>query len=312
MLPIKIQLPEGYLNEETRLDYVITTKMKQIWAVQLDLLAELDRVCKKYGLQYYADSGTLIGAVREQGYIPWDDDIDIVMKREDYDRLVSIGQSEFQSPYFFQNAYSDDFIRGFSRLRNSETTGIIYNDLRLRCNKGIFIDIFPLDNVPKQDISKTLWLKRIKCLSLFLYRSLTAIQRDYSSLPKKIGCGIIKGFYKLVDYKIIFRHYEQICKKYLGCDTEYISYIAYSHGKQKHIWKRNSFDFVEYRTFEFMEIPIPVGYDSRLKIEYGDYMTRQKAPATHGNVIFDPQKSYREYEDKYSEETLKTLILSSD
>ena len=98
-MKLKYQVPQDFLHEEVRRDYTITAEMKQVWAVQLDLLQELLRVCKENGLRVFADSGTLIGAVREKGFIPWDDDIDVAMPREDYDRLMSLS-AEFRDPYF--------------------------------------------------------------------------------------------------------------------------------------------------------------------------------------------------------------------
>ncbi|MBO7379018.1 MAG: LicD family protein, partial [Bacteroidales bacterium] len=83
MVSLKYSVPESFLQEETRNGYMVTAHMKQVWAVQLDLLQELLRVCNEHGLKVFADSGTLIGAVRDHGFIPWDDDIDMCMLRED-------------------------------------------------------------------------------------------------------------------------------------------------------------------------------------------------------------------------------------
>ena len=123
MLPIKIALPEGFLEEEVRCGYTVSVEMKKLWAVELDLLAEFDRVCRKHGLTYFVDSGTLLGAVRHKGFIPWDDDIDVAMFREDYRKLPRIAAQEFQHPYFFQTPFTDPgLVMGGSRLRNSDTT----------------------------------------------------------------------------------------------------------------------------------------------------------------------------------------------
>lgn len=78
-----------------------------MWAVELHMLEAFDEVCKKYGLTYYVDFGTLLGAVRHQGFIPWDDDIDVVMFRDDYERFQAIAPYEFLELYFFQNSYTD-------------------------------------------------------------------------------------------------------------------------------------------------------------------------------------------------------------
>lgn len=86
--------PENFYREEIRSGYKISPEMKKIWACQLNLLAELQKVCDRNGLKYWLDSGSLLGAIRHQGYIPWDDDIDVVMFRDDYDRLVKLSKEE--------------------------------------------------------------------------------------------------------------------------------------------------------------------------------------------------------------------------
>lgn len=77
MIDLKIKLPENFLEEEMRCGYRVTSLIKKVWAVELDLYAELDRVCKKYNIKFCADGGTLLGAIRHKGFIPWDDDLDI-------------------------------------------------------------------------------------------------------------------------------------------------------------------------------------------------------------------------------------------
>ena len=141
--------------------------MKKVWAVELDLLSEYQRVCEKYGLKYWACDGTLLGAVRHKGFIPWDDDVDIHMPRDDYEVLCKVAANEFDYPYFFQTSETDiGFGRTFARIRNSGTTGIQKRELKadIKYNQGIFIDILPLDNVPDDGKERYSFLKKIEKL----------------------------------------------------------------------------------------------------------------------------------------------------
>ena len=153
-LPIKIHLPDGFLDEEIRNGYTISHEMKEIWAVELDLLVEFDRVCKENGLKYFASCGTKLGAVRHHGFIPWDDDVDVMMLRDEYDKLCKIAPQLFAYPYFFQTEETDKgSARGHAQLRNSKTTAILKSEARMcyKYNQGIFLDIFPLDNIPDDE-----------------------------------------------------------------------------------------------------------------------------------------------------------------
>ena len=127
-----------FLKEEYRNGYLITEKMKKVWAVELDLLSELDRVCKKYNIKYYAAFGTLLGAIRDKGFIPWDDDIDVWLLRDEYERLKQVAPKEFTGKYYYQDWYNScgrTWI--FSKLRNSETTAIEYQIGRASCRERV-------------------------------------------------------------------------------------------------------------------------------------------------------------------------------
>ena len=125
MIPLKIELPEGFLDEEVRCGYTVTKQMKEVWAVELDLAVQLLDVCKRHNIQVFAEAGTLLGAARHKGFIPWDDDMDFCMMRSEYDKFCKIAPAEFKEPYFFQTGYTEpECMRGHAQLRNSMTTGI--------------------------------------------------------------------------------------------------------------------------------------------------------------------------------------------
>ena len=293
MVDLSIEIPQGFLNEEYRCGYKVTREMKEVWAVELDLLSHLQRVCKKYNLTVLADSGTLLGAIRHKGFIPWDDDIDVVMLRKDYDVLLSIADKEFKDPYFFQSAYSEkNYIRAHAQLRNSNTTGCTIPDLTTSYNKGIFIDIFPLDNLPDDINVRDKFIKKIR----FRWKLIACPYLYHESMLKRFASNIIGRIYP---WGGAFPKYEKLCRRYDEVDTNTISYVAYSKGKEKHIWKREWFDGHHSIPFEFTYIDVPNGYDARLRKEYGEYMKLSKAPSAHGDVIFSADIPYDEYLKNY-------------
>ena len=114
----------NFFQEEERSGFLVTEKRKKVWAAGLRMLELFDTVCRKYDLKYFVYYGTLLGAVRHQGFEPWDDDIDVVMLREDYEKFQAVAPAEIQEPYFFQNSYTDRLLWPFSKIRDSRTTAI--------------------------------------------------------------------------------------------------------------------------------------------------------------------------------------------
>ena len=131
---------------------VIDSKiLREAQLVMLEMLVEFDTICKKYHLQYWLDSGTLLGAVRHKGFIPWDDDIDLSMPLEDYNKFQEIAQSELSENIFFQTTQTDGtFKADYIKLRSNkvEITEFHEKDRDIDYHQGVFVDIFPMLTIP--------------------------------------------------------------------------------------------------------------------------------------------------------------------
>lgn len=281
------------LEEEIICGYTVPQEMKKVWSIEIDLLKKLLEVCNKYNLRIWADGGTLLGAIRHKGFIPWDDDIDMAMLRTDFDKLMEIGQKEFNHPYFLQSGYSEEFDRGFARLRNSETTALAMADLGKEYNRGIFIDIFVYDSVPDDAnrlnrlIRITGRLKAILSAKIY-YRYKT---KDIKEFIYKFVSQIIFLF---VPYNVLYNTFHNFFRKNKLEECKDIACLSFMFlNYEKFRRDKSWYEKTLYVDFEDTKIPVPSGYDKILKKQYGDYMVMRKAPTYHGALYFDASKSYK-------------------
>lgn len=303
MVDLKLQLPNEFYNEEIRCGFKIPTEIKKVWAVELDLLAEFDRVCTKYDFKYFASGGTLLGAVRHKGFIPWDDDIDLAMTRTDYEKLCKVAQKEFSHPFFFQTTYSDPgTLYGHAKLRNSLTTGIMKKELirKYDFNQGIFIDIFPLDAVP-DDQQLFLNQKQIAEKQKLKFKRFSKIVYPGHDGPNKLKF-IIRATLSLFIGKLFKNHvltlysdFENACKRFNNSDTEFLSMLTFRYKDKRLFIERAYTEHIIKVPFEMLTIPILKDYDVLLTRQYGNYMQMINDPSYHGGMIFDTDITYTDY-----------------
>ena len=296
-----MEFAENFFNEEIRCGYKISPKMKKVWAAELQLLEKFIDVCERNDLNYFLDGGTLLGAVRHKGFIPWDDDIDVIMPRADYDRLWEIAEKEFTYPYFFQTTLSEQgFFRTHAQLRNSETTGFIAIDEHKNINRGIFMDIFVLDNVPNGILRKKIFKYEI-----LIKKRILAYQydREYGSLKfkGKMFYKLVHTFFNLYPFDKFFRNFNKTLAKYRNKDTALVGDITLLWRSNVH-WPKEWYEGYSYLNFEGLKVRVPLFYKEVLTRQYGDFMKLPKDVGamngrSHGTVTFEPDIPYKEYFD---------------
>ena len=286
----------SFLTEETRCDYFVDSNMKKLWALQIDLVKTIESLCNRNGLTCYIFGGACIGAIRHKGCIPWDDDIDVALKREDYNVFIEKAQEELEAPYFLQTPLSDPtFYRPFVVIRNSNGTCISRGDQKLQCNNGILIHIFPLDGY-ENNFECNLYRKITYYRNLVALLSYNAFSTEKHRLLRRILYAS-----RLFVFPLGIKHYwikqNQICTRLSKKYKEKIG-IQYTHFDNNcWTWNASVFDSVIDAPFEYTTLPIPQGYHEMLSETYGNYMEFPPVDKRGNKHMFEiePDVPYKEY-----------------
>lgn len=292
-------------EEEKIADYQISDTMKKIWKVELQMLDEVDRICKKYSFTYYLVHGTLLGAVRHKGFIPWDDDLDIAMPRESYDSFLKVAKQELSEPLSIHTPETEQeiFWGGFARIRNSQTTAIESRDINQNGNKGIWIDILPLDICTTDDKKLEKKEKEIRHLQRLIYA------KRYGSKNHRF-LDMNPWQWKWYQIRASFYRSEKLCQRldramrlYTTQEKDKSELATFTgYGKFRRLSARD-FEQITYLEFAGSRYPAPAGYENYLCAIMGrDYMKyppeEERKPKHKG--IFDPAQPYAVYEEKLS------------
>ncbi len=289
------------LLEEERCGHLVDADTKKLWNVQLELLKEFQRICKKYNLKYYAIEGTLLGAVRHNGYIPWDDDIDVGMPCEDLDKFCAVVKDELPEYYDFQHFTTQKgFNIGISRIRDNRTTCCTefeynyYSDSK-DYSFGVFLDIFPLFNISKNKLLQKYQHAVSLLPSMILDGCWLETKKKFSD--EKIGTSIKERLSSTL-WKMSNNYLKNARKLYktlnLFKNSKYIGMSAFYGLQNKFIWKKEWFNETIELPYEDITISCPKDYDALLKLRYGDYNVFVKGGQLHSYVLFDTGTPYRE------------------
>ena len=280
-------------------NYPVSEKRKAVWAVELQIMDEIVRICKKYDINYFLAGGSMIGAARHDGFIPWDDDIDVGMLRPDYERFLKACETELPGNFFLQNGNTEkNYYYVHSKMRRSDTTAIRKRDWLsgLNYNHGIFVDVVPFDNIPDNVFQR---VYHYVCLSIVgkvfkRYRSFNGIENP--TLKNRIAMILGKVVFCFTTPEKMAALNDRLLKKYSNKKTKYIGEITINYRYKKSRRERALYEELIDHKFEDREYKIPKKYEEILTQAYGDWRTpKPEAPTLHGTVFFDTEHPYTDY-----------------
>lgn len=265
---------------------------QQIWAAEQEILDVIHQVCTAHGLRYSLAYGTLIGAVRHKGFIPWDDDIDIMMPREDYEKLLAVWDQSAPKGYILQNTRTDsDFTQNFTKIRKDHTTFLQGEEERTKqYHKGIFVDIFPGDRVPSGKIGRK--IQYIACAVNLLY------SRGHTSGSGGMIGKVERFLLKVPKEKYLVRREraEKRIRSWNG--NEALLYVfPNTIGCSRKIYPANLFEDMKTIEFNGKQYMCVADADTILRIEYGDYMQlppEEERVWKHHPFLIDFEHNYEE------------------
>ena len=273
---MELNIPEGFFEGEIREGFYVESMMKKNWACMIKVLAEVDRICRKHDIQYFADWGTLLGAVRHKGFIPWDDDIDITMKRQDFNRFCLVAPQEMPKGWEVINIHNDP---GWRHMLAHVVTGrsVNYDPDHMEEFYGFpyvpGIDIFPLDYLAPTE-------EEDKCLcEMINIIEVTVASYDSQDEPLEEKLKTVQGIETMCGVKIdyskdivnqLLKLIERLSMMYSDEESTKLSVIARRAGRYPNdMYPEEDYASTIEMPFEYITIPVPVGYVDVIERKYG-------------------------------------------
>lgn len=311
-------MSESYVSnidvDEIRDGFLVSARRKSIWNKEIEIMLEFDRICKKHNIQWFTYAGTTLGAIRHEGFIPWDDDIDVVLLRPDYEKFKEVVQNELKEGYFFQSIYTDEQIFTFSKLMDERTSAV---DLTKKkdTHQGIFIDIFPLDIVAswnKDDDDEklqNLLTASDELLATIVLPNGLVEEINVKGYEPVIGINNVVALLKMTVRERCYNYEKYLLQHYSATDNiGFHGLYANNHyPTRKKNWYRN----VVMMPFENIQVPVPNGYENDMNINFGpNWRKKIKGRSLHNGILLNPDIPYTKLQSiiqKYIDE--KTSIL---
>lgn len=249
-------------------------RLDKVHRIQLTMTLEVKRICQKHNIKYSIIAGTLLGAVRHKGFIPWDDDLDIGMLRSEYVRFIEVCKKELKSEYFLQTWETDpDFALPITKLRKNGTKFVEKNSINASIHHGIYIDIFPFDNVPACRIMRTLQMSVSSLLKrVLLFRKNYKFWSD-DELLKVFILKTLSSFTFFLTNIQIEKIFHKTMIAFNRSPSEEIVTFGGAYGYKKESIRREWLENLCEINFEGEMFSAPEKYTDYLTYFYGDFMT---------------------------------------
>lgn len=244
--------------------------LARVQRTELEMLCAVDALCKKYSIEYYLIGGTLLGAVRHKGFIPWDDDLDIAMPRKDYIRFREQCAPELEPVYFFQDSTTEEkYHLSFGKIRKNGTLFEEPKSSGLDINSGIYIDIFILDDAKKQtSLAQTLQGKIFKRLNGALF-----LKAYYPNMKSRSTGARLTHILSLpFTSRVLSRMTQRLMSVNSDDSSEYFVNLASQRGFRRQTMPKSMYRPAEELPFEGINFSVPHDYDGVLTRIFGDYM----------------------------------------
>ena len=244
-------------------------ELRQLQLVELEMLDEVDRICKKNNIHYSLDGGTLIGAVRHKGFIPWDDDLDIMLLHDEYEKFYHACQTDLDtSRFFFQDYRTDpDYRWGYGKIRRLGSEYVKSGQQQLKQRTGICIDVFDFESVPDDFPKRKRFMFQMFCIRKTLYSMLGRTNEESFALRQ------LYWLLSCIPNAFVHKLKNKLTNRYNAQNTSNVMCLMWPEKNCPYGYPREVFsDYVELE-FEGKRYMAIQGYDLYLKYQYGDYMT---------------------------------------
>ena len=256
-------------QDEIRDGWLVKSDMKRVWQRQLEIWQEVDRICRKHKITYWAAYGTLLGAARHGGFIPWDDDFDLWMMRPDYNRFYEVVETELiQSGGLFE---IERKIFSVTKISHSQTTMIGVANVDKDIPKGLMIDIFPLDIAQDGTRDSFFAFNAINELLGTVYNYPAVVEHVQNGGKTVNDWSVIEKFHALNDFYDQCEFLNTFAEGVFDCSSK-VNWIEKILFNRKTLpQKKSYYNETIYRPFEKIELPAPIDYDEVLTCCYGDW-----------------------------------------